>query len=59
LEEAIRNQEYMQKEMAALKANEQTVKHELGKEYLQLGEEKRRRVEEEKRRAIEQERMVH
>jgi len=49
----------MQKEMAALKANEQTVKHELGKEYLQLGEEKRRRVEEEKRRAIEQERMVH
>lgn len=49
LEDIVRNHELLQREIAQQRSHENEFRHELGAEYLQLGEEKRRRAEEERR----------
>lgn len=59
LQEAVNNHHFMRKEMEDLRLSENTYKHSLGQEYLQLGDQKKRRNEDERRRVLEQEKTMH
>lgn len=59
LEELLKNHSYLQQQIEQQRSNDNSFKHSLGSEYIQLSEEKKRRQEEERRKVLEQERVMH